>query len=61
MKTSSFELFWRHLKKLSSQRLKISPKTARLYLNINPEGVLLQEAHDIIEELKMMSRINMQQ
>lgn len=61
MKTSSFELFWRHLKNLSSERLKISPGTARLYLNINPEGVLLQEAHDIIEELKMMSRINMQQ
>ncbi|TEY39017.1 hypothetical protein BOTCAL_0472g00040 [Botryotinia calthae] len=61
MKTSAFELFWRHLEQLSNQRLKVSPERARLYLNINPEGVLLQEAHDIIEELKMMSRINLQQ
>ncbi|TGO40726.1 hypothetical protein BHYA_0032g00050 [Botrytis hyacinthi] len=61
MKTNAFALFWRHLKKLSDQRLKTSPKKARFYLNINPEGVLLREAHDIIEELKMMSRINLQQ
>ncbi|KAF7897210.1 hypothetical protein EAF00_005438 [Botryotinia globosa] len=61
MKTNAFELFWRHLEKLSGQRLKTSPERARMYLNINPEGVLLREAHDIIEELKMMSRINLQQ
>ncbi|TGO63023.1 hypothetical protein BOTNAR_0106g00190 [Botryotinia narcissicola] len=61
MKTTAFKLFWRHLEQLSGQRLKIDPEKARLYLNINPEGVLLREAHDIIEELKMMSRINMQQ
>ncbi|TGO28752.1 hypothetical protein BPAE_0023g00170 [Botrytis paeoniae] len=61
MKTTAFELFWRHLEQLSGQRLKISPEKARLYLNINPEGLLLREAHDIIEELRMMSRINLQQ
>ncbi|KAF5873561.1 uncharacterized protein Bfra_005024 [Botrytis fragariae] len=61
MKTTAFKLFWRHLEQLSGQRLKIDPEKARLYLNINPEGVLLREAHDIIEELRMMSRINLQQ
>ncbi|KAL7947725.1 hypothetical protein V8C42DRAFT_315409 [Trichoderma barbatum] len=31
------------------------------YLNINPEGVLLKESQDIIEELNMMERIYKQQ
>ncbi|KAB8296990.1 hypothetical protein EYC80_002392 [Monilinia laxa] len=61
MKTSAFELFWRHLQILSGQRLKINPEKARFYLNINPEGLLLREAHDIVEELRMMSRIYLQQ
>ncbi|KAI9646050.1 hypothetical protein NHQ30_005488 [Ciborinia camelliae] len=61
MKTSAFELFWRHIQILSGQRLKIDPERARIYLNINPEGVLLREAHDIVEELRMMARIHMQQ
>jgi len=30
---------------------------ARKYFNINPEGELLREAHDIVDELKMMRRI----
>ncbi|KAF7937318.1 uncharacterized protein EAE98_001632 [Botrytis deweyae] len=61
MKTNAFELFWGHVEQLSGHKLKISPEKARLYHNINPEGVLLREAHDIIEELKMISRINLQQ
>lgn len=61
MKTTAFELFWRHLQILSGQSLKIDPEKARIYLNINPEGLLLREAHDIVEELIMMSRICMQQ
>ncbi|RAL60755.1 hypothetical protein DID88_009860 [Monilinia fructigena] len=61
MKTSAFELFWRHLQILSGQHLKINPEKARVYLNINPEGLLLREAHDIVEELRMMSHICMEQ
>ena len=34
---------------------------ARKYFNINPEGELLREAHDIVDELKMMRRIYEQQ
>lgn len=33
----------------------------RAYLNVNPEGALLRECQDIIEELRMMSRIFTQQ
>lgn len=38
-----------------------SEKSARAYLNVNPEGALLRESQDIIEELHMMSRIFSQQ
>lgn len=63
MKTVAFEGFWRHLDKLSeSDRQFVDLETtARKYLNINPEGKLLKEVHDIIEELRMMMRIFAQQ
>lgn len=63
MKTVAFEAFWRHLDKLSeSDRQAMDlESTARKYLNINPEGKLLKEVHDIIEELRMMMRIFAQQ
>ncbi|KAK0103966.1 hypothetical protein ONS96_005071 [Cadophora gregata f. sp. sojae] len=59
MKCISFESFWRQLDKLSSNDYQEADleATARRYLNINPEGELLRETHDIIEELRMMSHI----
>ncbi|KAH6719497.1 hypothetical protein BKA61DRAFT_714014 [Leptodontidium sp. MPI-SDFR-AT-0119] len=63
MKTVAYETFWRHLDKLNAtdRQLADFEVTARSYLNINPEGELLKEVHDIIEELRMMSRIYTQQ
>ncbi|KAL2071212.1 hypothetical protein VTL71DRAFT_12447 [Oculimacula yallundae] len=59
MKCISFESFWRQLNKLSSSDHQQADfeATARKYLNINPDGELLRETHDIIEELRMMSHI----
>lgn len=59
MKCISFEAFWRQLQKLSSSDHQQADfeATARRYLNINPEGDLLRETHDIVEELRMMSHI----
>lgn len=59
MKCISFETFWRQLNKLSSGDYQQADfeATARKYLNINPEGELLRETHDIIEELRMMAHI----
>jgi hypothetical protein len=63
MKTVAYGTFWRHLDKLNAtdRQLADFEVTARSYLNINPEGELLKEIHDIIEELRMMSRIYTQQ
>jgi hypothetical protein len=63
MKTVAYETFWRHLDKLNATGRKVADfeATARSYLNINPEGELLREVHDIIEELRMMARIYTQQ
>jgi len=63
MKTVAYETFWRHLDKLNATGRKTADfeATARAYLNINPEGELLREVHDIIEELRMMARIYTQQ
>ncbi|ESZ93158.1 hypothetical protein SBOR_6437 [Sclerotinia borealis F-4128] len=57
MKTIAYETFWSHLEKLSRRGVQIDPELSRVYLNINPEGVLLKEAHDIVEEPGMMARI----
>ncbi|KAH8676422.1 hypothetical protein BGZ60DRAFT_258152 [Tricladium varicosporioides] len=58
-KTVAFETFWHHLDKMSASERQLAgfESIARSYLNINPEGELLREAHDIIEELRMMTRI----
>jgi hypothetical protein len=63
MKTVAFETFWRQLNKLSASEHQREDfeVTARIYLNINPEGELLRETHDIIEELRMMMGIFSQQ
>lgn len=62
MKTLAYETFWRQLDKLNTSDRQLGfEATARSYLNINPEGELLKEVHDIIEELRMMARIYTQQ
>lgn len=67
MKTSAFQGLWKHLDRLDNERLGYKRKdesevvnddaSSRTFLNINPEGRLLKETHDIIEELRMMKRI----
>ena len=66
MKTVAFENFWRHLDKLHLSNPHISDMeyieaAARVYLDVNPEGLLLREAHDIMDELRMIGRIYLQQ
>jgi hypothetical protein len=66
MKTIAFEGFWRHLDKmhLNNPRpasIEEIEESARIYLDVNPEGMLLREAHDIMDELRMMARIYFQQ
>jgi hypothetical protein len=66
MKTIAFEGFWRHLENmhLNNPRLtdiEAMEASARIYLDVNPEGTLLREAHDIMDELRMMVRIYFQQ
>ncbi|KAH8602515.1 hypothetical protein B0O99DRAFT_587613 [Bisporella sp. PMI_857] len=58
-KTDAFERFWGHLKNvnLADPQKKDIRGAAGKYLNINPEGVLLREAHDIMDKLKMMRSI----
>ncbi|KAH8598621.1 hypothetical protein B0O99DRAFT_684012 [Bisporella sp. PMI_857] len=57
--TLAFETFWYHFDKMSAsdRQLAGSELIAKSYLNINLEGELLREAHDIIEELRIMMRI----
>ena len=58
----AYATFWHHLDRLNAiDRHLDFEATARSYLNINPEGEPLKEAHDIIEELRMMTRIYTQQ
>jgi hypothetical protein len=59
MKTVAYQGFWQNLKELTlaDHQLADSEVTARSYLNINPEGELLREIHDISEELRMMTRV----
>lgn len=62
MKTIAFETFWNQMR-MDSLRdpSQQTENGARAYLNVNPEGVLLRESQDIIEELHMMSRVFSQQ
>lgn len=67
MKTIAFETFWSQMRldswkeETSKDPSQQSEKSVRAYLNVNPEGALLRESQDIIEELHMMSRIFSQQ
>lgn len=66
MKTVAFESFWRHLDKMHLNNPRLTDieaieSSARIYLDVNPEGMLLREAHDIMDELRMIGRIYLQQ
>ncbi|RDW62070.1 hypothetical protein BP6252_11503 [Coleophoma cylindrospora] len=62
MKTVAFETFWQQMEMDSPRGSReMSEKIKRAYLNINPEGALLRESQDIVEELRMMARIFTQQ
>ncbi|KAL1848115.1 hypothetical protein Daus18300_013714 [Diaporthe australafricana] len=55
--TNAFEAFWTQAGLEERGKRAQNPQ----YLSINPEGVLLREAQDIVEELRMMIRIYAQQ
>ncbi|KAL2070267.1 hypothetical protein VTL71DRAFT_13293 [Oculimacula yallundae] len=59
LKIVSSEIFWRQLDKLDFLEHQTTgfETTALKYLNIRSECELLREAHDIIEELRMMEKI----
>lgn len=59
LSTNAFDEFWRHIEKLNNSKSnKHTDREARAnYFNINSEVLLLREALDICEELKMMQRI----
>lgn len=59
MKAIAHKNSWSHLEHQGHQTPQADD--ARPYLAINLEGVLLREAHDIVEELDMMARIYAQQ
>jgi hypothetical protein len=66
MKTIAFEGFWRHLDKVHFNNPRMTSieaieESAHSYFDLNPEGMLLREAHDIMDELRMMARIYSQQ
>jgi hypothetical protein len=62
MKTVAYAAFWRQLENLNADHEFVDFEvTARSCLNINPEGELLKELYNIIEELRMMTRIYTQQ
>jgi len=53
----AYEGFWRNTALQARNFLTGSESTRHKYLEINPEGKLLQEAQDIAEELQIMKRI----
>ncbi|KAH8803024.1 hypothetical protein F5884DRAFT_888135 [Xylogone sp. PMI_703] len=60
--TIAHETFWRNMEMRAMKfELVSSDHTNQKYLDINPEGVLLREAQDIAEELRIMLRIYNQQ
>jgi len=66
MKTIAFDRFWHQMAidAFNPQNNKLSSgpgSSSTVYLNVNPEGTLLREAQDIAEELRIMSRIFIQQ
>lgn len=63
MKTIAFETFWSQMRmdSLKDPLAQSENSAIRAYLNVNPEGALLRECQDIVEELRMMSRIFTQQ
>jgi len=62
-KTISFEVFWEQLNRLNTtdHRAPNFEAMARSYLNVSSESLLLKEAQDIFEDLRMMVNIYLQQ
>lgn len=60
--TIAFKVFWHSVDVFTRNRDKRSShRQSQKYLDINPEGTLLKEAQDIVEELKIMIGIFSQQ
>ncbi|KAM0514992.1 hypothetical protein ACHAPE_006314 [Trichoderma viride] len=56
---AAYSVFWLNVNLHSSSMAKFKNRKAESfrYLNINPEGILLKESQDIIEELKIMPQL----
>lgn len=60
--TIAFDVFWQNVNEFNKNRdNRGSGRQSQRYLDINPEGILLREAQDILEELRIMIRIFSQQ
>ncbi|KAK0105805.1 hypothetical protein ONS95_004322 [Cadophora gregata] len=61
--TIAYESFWRNLEIRSKNPIPYGSNehVSHKYLDINPEGTILRESHDIAEELQIMIRIYNQQ
>ncbi|KAG6356053.1 hypothetical protein INS49_015438 [Diaporthe citri] len=60
--TIAFKVFWHSVDVFTRNRdNRTSHRQSQKYLDINPEGTLLKEAQDIVEELKIMIGIFSQQ
>ncbi|KAH7390185.1 hypothetical protein BKA64DRAFT_116535 [Cadophora sp. MPI-SDFR-AT-0126] len=61
--TIAYESFWRNLEIRSTNPIPYGSNehVSHKYLDINPEGTILRESHDIAEELQIMIRIYNQQ
>ncbi|PVH86274.1 hypothetical protein DL98DRAFT_11413 [Cadophora sp. DSE1049] len=61
--TIAYESFWRNLEIRSRNPIPYGSNehVSHKYLDINPEGTILRESHDIAEELQIMIRIYNQQ
>ncbi|KAL1873161.1 hypothetical protein Daus18300_003980 [Diaporthe australafricana] len=60
--TIAFDVFWQNVNEFNKNRdSRGSNRQSQRYLDINPEGILLREAQDISEELRIMIRIFSQQ
>jgi hypothetical protein len=61
MTSIAYESFWRRINLLSNNMLPSGTNAGSKYLEINPEGALLEEAQDIAEELMIMKKIYTEQ
>jgi hypothetical protein len=59
--TIAFSNFWRHTDAHSRKSTSAYKARNSRYLDINPEGMLLRESRDLVEELRMMQQVFNQQ